>query len=132
MNRLLMARKCCRSIVCSHFPESRAVGWLRRDSGVSNRGVSRYHQQVPVDNENLWRLDYRVAKATTVFYVERIHTGGSFPPNICASGGALVSPQAVPTGYLGRNLSRLMQWFSAIRDSNPIECVIQMTAEMNQ
>src|SRR5215467_15896353 len=82
-------------------------------------------EQVPVDNWNLCRLDYRVAEATTVFYAKRIHTGGSFPPNVRAS-SLLVSPRALPTDWLGRNLSRLMQRFSAIRHCNMANLVLSI------
>ena len=125
MIRLLMAQKYWRSDVYSCLLESDALEWLRRDSGVSASGASRYRKQVPVDNWNLCRLHYRVAEATTVFYAKRIHTGGSFPPNVRAS-SLLVSPRALPTDWLGRNLSRLMQWFSAIRHSNMANLVLSI------
>ena len=65
MMRLPMAGKYYRAIVYSCLR-----GWLRRNSGMPTSCASERQSQVPVDNRNLCRLDYRVAKATTVFYVK--------------------------------------------------------------
>jgi hypothetical protein len=120
--RLLMAGKSWRSIVYDRLHESCACSWLTRASGVSVSCASGYRSRVTVDNQKLCRLNYRVAEATTVFYVKRIRTGGSFPPNVRAS-SPLVFPLAVPTGWLGRDLSRPVPWFSDIRERKKVsEC----------
>ena len=80
---------------------------------------SQHLEQVPVDNRNLCRLNYRVAEATTDFYGKLTYTGGSFPPHVRAS-RPLVSPLAVSIDRIGRNLIHHVQWFSDIRDSKRI------------
>jgi len=94
----------------------RAPRVLRGDRRAPVGNNSQQGNQVPVDNISLRRLDCRVAKAITGFCVKRNHTGGSFPPNVRAS-SPLASPQAVPTEWPGRKLTRLTPWFSAFRHS---------------
>jgi hypothetical protein len=127
MMQLQVAGKRCRG----YFRESDAPGSIRECSRMSAHCASGYQTQVPVDKRNLCRLDYRVAEAITLFCAKRIHTGDSFPPNVRAS-SPLASPKAMPTEWFCRSLSPQMQWFSDIRDSNTVESVIQMIAEMNQ
>jgi len=69
MIRLLMAEKHWRGIVYGSLPKSYAPGRLRSDSRVFTRGDSGCQNQVPVDNRNLCRIDYPVAKTTTDFYL---------------------------------------------------------------
>lgn len=73
---------------------------LHRDPRVPVSTDSEPQDHVPVYNWKRCRLDYRVAK-TTGFYVKRIHTGGSFPPNTRAS-SMLVYPFAAPNDWLAR------------------------------
>ena len=123
MMRLLMARMRGRAIACGCLPEHYAPGWVRQDSGMSTSCALGCQNHVPIDNRNLRRLNYRVAQAITVFCRKRIHTGGSFPPNIHRS-STLVSPQTVPTDWLWRNLSRQLQWFSDLRHSKRVNRVL--------
>jgi len=90
---------------------------------------SQHQSQVPVDNRSLCRLDYRVAE-TTVFYVKRIRTGGSFPPNVCSrqqSAGISTSS----TDWAWSELESSMWWFSDFRHKR-VNSVVHMVAEMNQ
>lgn len=114
-----MAAKDWCSIVYGYPLKSYSPERLHGYSGVSPSCVSWCQPQVPVDNQNLCRLDYRVAEATAVFYGKLTYTGGSFPPHVRAS-RPLVSPLAMPTDWIGRNLIHQVQWFSDIRDSKRI------------
>jgi len=125
MMRQPMARKDCRAIAYHFLP-----GWLRVDSGMPTSCASGCRTEVPVDNRRLCRLDYRVAEVTTNLYARRIHTGGSFPPNVRAS-SPLVSPLAAPTG-LARNMSRAVQRFADFCWRRASQHVVHMMAEMNQ
>lgn len=101
-------RKEWNRIVYSCLPESGAPEPFRLDSPTSASGDSHHQIRVSVDNRNRCRLDYRVAEKTKDFYVERIHSGCSFPSNARAS-NLLVSAPGVPSDWHLCSLNLHMQ-----------------------